>query len=169
MNESFEESLVELTDLLKERIYCTGKILGYEMDENRKKISKKVNEITANKNYNLIVDDNLDSIMTADTPLTRLFDQSVRVSTDHRENRNSQQFESLSLWLVSLSFYKSVDEKMEDGEVNFTIGIFNKNSGFITDFFSMVDMRNKGKTQKKKKFLLSNNFRENPDLLLVRY
>ena len=155
-------------DLLSERIYLSGRVVDCEMDENRKKISEKVNEITANKNYNLIVNDSLDTIITPDTPLTSLFDISARrVSAELKENRNSQQFDPL-YHQVSLAFYKAVEEKFEDGEVNFKIGIFNKNyNGFTTDFFSMLDMRNKGQSERKKKFLLSNSLRENSELYLV--
>ena len=138
------------------------------MDENRREISEVVNEMAANKNYNLMVDTKLDTLLTQSTPLTRLFDQqgsSRPVNPGQREVRSEQ---PSICHLVSLSTFKSIEEKVEEGEVNFTIGVFSKNyNGFVTDFFSMTDMRNKVKTQKKKKFVLDKNFRDNPDLYLI--
>ena len=168
LDQDFELQFTQLSDLLSARTYCLDKVGSHEMEENRKEMSEKVNEITANKNYNLLVTSLLDTMISPATPLTQLFDLSLRSgSRGQRENRTSQLMEAVC-HLVSLSFYKSVDEKVEEGEVNFTIGIFSKNyNGFVTDFFSMVDMRNKGHIQKKKKFLLSNKWRENPDLYLV--
>ena len=140
------------------------------MDENRREISEVVNEMTANKNYNLIVDTKLDTMLTDSTPLTRLFDQWGRpASQDHRDTRRAQLAQpATTCHLVSLSSFKSIDEKVEEGEVNFTMGVFSKSyNGFIADFFSMTDMRNRVKTQKKKKFVLDKNFRDNPDLYLT--
>ena len=168
LNKPFRQKIDELRDLLNVRIYWSGRgVLSHQMDENRREISEVVNEMTANKNYNLMVDTKLDTMLTDSTPLTHLFDQWSRQanSEHHREARRAQ---PASCHLVSLSSFRSIDEKVEEGEVNFTIGVFSKNyNGFIADFFSMTDMRNKVKTQRKKKFVFDKNFRDNPDLYLI--
>ena len=167
LDRSFLNKLEELRDLLSVRIYWAGRVLGHQMDENRREISCVINEMTANKNYNLIVDTKLDTMLTDSTPLTKLFDQLSRPANPehHRDTRRAQ---PPTFHLVSLSSFRSIDEKVEEGEVNFTIGVFSKNyNGFIADFFSMTDMRNKVKTQRKKKFVLDKNFKDNPDLYLI--
>ena len=167
LNQPFLDKLDELSDLLSVRIYWSERVLSHQMDENRREISEVVNEITANKNYNLIVDTRLDTMLTDATPLTQLFDQGARpANTESRESRRAQ---SSTCHLVSLSSFMHLhDEKVEDGEVNFTMGVFSKNyNGFITDFFSMTDMRNQVKTQRRKKFVLDAKFRDNPDLYLI--
>ena len=78
LNQPFLDKLDELSDLLSVRIYWSERVLSHQMDENRREISEVVNEITANKNYNLIVDTRLDTMLTDATPLTQLFDQGAR-------------------------------------------------------------------------------------------
>ena len=163
----FLHQLDELRNLLSVRIYWSGRVLTHQMDENRREISEVVNEITTNKNYNLIVDCKLDSLLTDSTPLTRLFDQSSSPAQPGTAG-DGRRAPSSSCHLISLSSFKSIDEKAEEGEVNFTMGVFSKNyNGFITDFFSMTDMRNQVRTQRKKKFVLDRNFRDNSDLYLT--
>ena len=164
----FIHQLEELRTLLSFRNYISERVVSHQMDENRREISEAINVITANKNYNLIVDCRLDSLLTDSTPLTRLFDLRTSPPPPGAIAESRRAAQSSSCLLVSLSSFKSIEEKVEEGEVNFTMGIFSKNyNGFITDFFSMTDMRNKVQIQRKKKFVLDKNFRDNPGLYLI--
>eukprot|EP00092_Neocalanus_flemingeri_P017839 GFUD01019303.1.p1 GENE.GFUD01019303.1~~GFUD01019303.1.p1 ORF type:complete len:1705 (+),score=380.42 GFUD01019303.1:51-5165(+) len=167
--ELVRDKLEELMDMRRARIRCLSKLSDVQLQENSQNLADYINGFPEIRKDNIIVDSNIDNLRTEDNTYTELY-RLHRNKTKSKVKRISKDFES-TYRIFSLTEIKPTKEAMEYGKVDYTLGLYHRVSGFLTDFFSYQDMNNPDTTKQnaKKKFGIPEEFKENDmkDVYLV--
>ena len=152
------------------RVRTFHKMSTAQIEENREELAEAINQFPPIRNFNVVVDNDLNRFSTKNQVFTEVYKaqkSKMGMKGTKRLSRDKEQYFNL----FSIKEVVPPREPMEFGKVDYTVAIFNQLSGFVTDFFVYEDMNNNKTSKKhaKKKFAFSKNFHdgEGPLFLVI--